>query len=238
MKKAILCVFFVLAFALNANAVLVGLGEGDFTPAASEITFQEVPYGQQNPVYNYDLDMDAVYDFSVSFGGYFLGGLGTPTVGADLALDPEAPYTFVTNDGATPDYPEPTLSGYPTFNGPIAILFSQDVAAVGLEAGYFNAIGGTSIAAYDRQGNLLGQIANAELGFEFFGLGDSTGDAVIAGIQFWITGAEPAGYEIDDVVFAFDAGGYNPPSVPEPATMFLLGTGLLGMAAIRRKIKK
>jgi len=230
MKKLLLVVSMFFMTAISANAALIGLDEGSFTPAASVITFSEADISPVNPVYDFG-------DYTVSFGGFFNGGLGTPTVGSPLAFDSNAPVTFITGDGANPT--SPVLSGTPTFNGPVAVLFSQNVAAVGLDGGYFNAIGGTSIAAYDRMGNILGSITNSSLGIEFFGLGDSTGDAVIAGIQFYITGNEPYGYAIDNLTFAFDEGGYNPnpDAVPEPATMFLLGAGLLG-GVVSRKRKK
>ncbi len=228
MKKFLLVVSMILMTGISANASLIGLDEGSFTPAASVITFSEEDISPVNPVYDFG-------DYTVSFGGFFNGDLGSPTVGSPLALNPNAPNTFITGDGANPT--SPVLSGTPIFNGPVAVLFSQDVAAVGLDGGYFDAIGGTTIAAFDRLGNILGSITNSALKIEFFGLGDSSGNAVIAGIQFYITGSEPAGYAIDNLTFAFDAEGYNPDAVPEPATMFLLGAGLLG-GVVSRKRKK
>lgn len=234
MKKILLVVSMFFMTAISANAALIGLDEGSFTPAASVITFSEYALGTINPSYSFDID-GSIYD--VTFDGYFAGGLGTPTVGSPLALAAGSPDTFISTDGANPT--SPVLSGTPRFSGSVAVLFSQDVAAVGLDGGYFDAIGGTTIAAYDRMGNLLGSITNSALGIEFFGLGDSSGEAVIAGIQFYITGNEPAGYAIDNLTFAIDEGGYNPnpDAVPEPATMFLLGAGLLG-GVVSRKRKK
>jgi hypothetical protein len=132
---------FSLGVVSNADASLVNLTAGSFTPAASVITFSEYADGTVNPTYTNGSE-------TVSFGGNFNGGLGTPTVGSNLGLDPLSPQTFITGDGANPT--TPVLSGTPTYNGPVAVLFSQDVAAVGLDGGYFNAIGGTTIQAYDR----------------------------------------------------------------------------------------
>ena len=231
MKKNV-CTMVVVAFlvtALNAQADLVRLNDGSFTPNATAITFSEFPLNTQNPSYTIGSQI-------VDFGGYFLGGLGTPTIGATLALDPLSSTTSIVNDYSNPT--SPVLSGTPQFNGPVAVWFCEDVAAVGLDGGYFNAIGGTTIAAYDREGNLLGSVTNSIIGIEFFGLGDSSGDAVIAGIQFYITGNEPAGYAIDNLTFAYDRGGYNPEpvsTVPEPSTLLLLSGGLFGLVTVARR---
>ena len=221
----------IVVASTSANAALVALADGSFTPAATEITFSEVMIGTVNPSYTFDTQI-------INFEGYFLGGLGTPTEGVQLTLDASAQDTFVTADGANPT--SPVLSGTPRFNGSVAVLFSENVAAVGLDGGYFDAIGGTTISAYDRLGHTLGSVTNSGYGIEFFGLGDDSGDAVIAGIQFYITGNEPAGYAIDNLTFAYDLDGYTPPnpSVPEPTTMLLFGTGLAGLAAVGRRRKK
>lgn len=233
MKKSLLLgIAIALVFAVNANASLIRLGNGSFTPAASVITFSETgyPINTVNPVYN-------AGGINITFDGYFVGGLGTPTVGQPLALDAASADTFITTDGANPT--SPVLSGTPRFNGSIAILFSQNVAAVGLDGGYFDNIASMSIGAYDRLGNFLGAVTNTQTGIEFFGLGDNSGNAVIAGIQFYISGYEAAGYAIDNLTFALDGGGYDPPNgVPEPASLLLIGLGLIGIAGLRKKIRK
>ncbi len=138
---------------------------------------------------------------------------------------------FITSDSA-PGATSPILSGTPTYNGPISIFFSNPVAAVGLKGGFFDAIGATTIEAFDDSGASLGSITNSSHGFEFYGLFDNTGNN-ISGLSFYITGSEPAGFEIDDVMF----GSASVVLVPEPETyaMLLAGLGLLGFMVRRRK---
>jgi hypothetical protein len=136
------------------------------------------------------------------------------------------------NDGASPT--TPVLSGNPIFNGPISVLFSTPVAGVGLTGGYFDALFSTTIEAYDALGNSLGSITNSQLGFEFYGLADDSGMNVIKGISFYITGSEPAGFEIDNLTFG--AAGAIVPEIPEPSTLLLTAFGLLGLAVLRFKV--
>jgi hypothetical protein len=140
--------------------------------------------------------------------------------------------TFITNDGANPT--SPVLSGTPIFNGPISFTFSTPVAAVGLSGGYFDAVGATTIEAFDAAGLSLGSIVNSAIGVEFYGLFDSSGSN-IAGVSFYITGSEPAGFAIDNVTFG-DADVVV--RAPEPASLATFGAMLAGLAAgwrIRRR---
>src|SRR3546814_9537621 len=63
------------------------------------------------------------------------------------------------------------------------------------------AAGSTGIRAFDRAGNILGTVSNMGLGIEFLGLVTDNGLAQIAGVQLTLTGAEPAGFAIDNLRF-------------------------------------
>lgn len=220
--------------AQDASAQLVNLGPGSFTPAASVITFSEPGYGLGTT--------DPVYTFlgqTVSFGEFFTGQVvsggsvrtlsdHTPTVGAALTLNQNG-NTVIAQDGANPT--SPILSGTPLYNGPISMLFSAPVAAVGLSGGFFDAVGATTIEAYDSMGNVLGSITNSQTGVEFYGLFDA-GGSNIAGISFFITGNEPAGFAIDNVTFG-DASVVV--GTPEPASLALFGLALAGIGMARRR---
>ena len=231
-----------------ANAGIIKIEESAFNPGAGLITFSEFPGGTVNPVYN-PADYGGTGSTVVTFGGFFagqrLGGAGDCPAGAALsgcvvgsptnalALDALSPSTAITSDADNPT--SPVLSGRPTFNGAISILFSTDQAGVGLEGGYFDAIGGTAITAFDRQGNTIGSVRNEALGIEFLGLVTEGNINKIAGLQFSLVGSEPAGFAIDNLRFGLGDQVAPPVSVPEPATLALLGLGLAGLTLSRRK---
>lgn len=213
---------------------IIRVGPSSFAPGAGRITFSEFPLNTPNPTYPPASYGGGAADPTVTFRGFFagqaLGAAGTCPPGAaltgcvvgtpsnPLTLSPTSPDTRIVNDGANPT--SPVLSGTPTFNGPIAILFDRDLAAVGLDGGFFDSVGGTAITAFRRDGTVIGSVTNTANGIEFLGLATADGSETIAGFLFSLVGAEAAGFAIDNVRFA-RAGQVIPPggqSVPVPAT--------------------
>jgi len=225
------------AIATSADAQLVRIGPGSFTPGAPAITFSEVALGTLNPTFSFNLVPD-IGDITVSFAGAFQGqtvtGGGVRTLSGNptnpLALNLSEQVSTVT-DGAAPN--SPVLSGSPTFNGPVVIYFSKPVAFVALDGGFFDAIGGTSITGYRADGSALGTFTNDATGIETFGFADAGGANSISGLAFYITGNEPAGFAIDNVRFGGRADLVN--VVPEPSTYAMLALGLGAMAGMARR---
>jgi len=243
-----------LAFASAASAAITRVSETDFNAGAGLITFSEFALGTTNPTYtpgDYGGDADSP---TVTFDGFFMGQSLSLTPAADcpgasatacvvgspsgpLTLDAAAPDTFITNDGANPT--SPVLSGTPTFNGPIAVLFDKDQFGVGFDGGFFDAAESTAITAFARDGSLLGSVKNEGTGIEFLGLVSDSAD--IAGVFLDLVGSEPAGFAIDNLRFG-ERGDVTPPGapIPLPAGGLLLLTalgGLGGAGALRRRRK-
>jgi hypothetical protein len=223
-----------------AQDAVVRVEARQFKAGAGRITFSEVALGTVNPVYPAARYGGGADSPRVSFGGHFAGrriaapgecppgavptGCLAGSARGPLALDPAAPATSVQThtanvaNGMTP----PSLAGTPRWNGPIAILFDRDVAAVGLEAIGLNAARSTAITVYDRQGRVLGRTINNGINSEFLGLATRDLAPRIAGIEFHLVGAEPHGFGVDNIRFGapqqVDLPGVTPPAPapPEP----------------------
>ncbi|PKP66895.1 MAG: PEP-CTERM sorting domain-containing protein, partial [Alphaproteobacteria bacterium HGW-Alphaproteobacteria-5] len=129
------------SLASSASAAVVRVSESDFLAGAGLITFSEFAVGTVNPTYAPADYGGGAGSPTVTFDGWFVGQSLSATPGVDcpgaaatgcvvgsptgpLALDAAAPDTFISPDGANPT--SPVLSGTPLFNGPIAVLFSED----------------------------------------------------------------------------------------------------------------
>ena len=240
---------FLAAPAVNAMSV-TRIDESAFKADAGLITFSELPSGTVNPTYSPVDYGGGAGAPTVTFGGFFNGqnqdapfpagaarsGVvnGNPT--ASISLDSDSPDTFITDDRSNPT--SPVLSGTPRFNGAISLLFDKNVAGVGLDGGFFDAIGGTAIKAFSRDGSVIGSVNNRSTGIEFLGLVTEDSSEAIAGLQFSLIGPEPAGFAIDNLRFGLTEQIDNPilpggNEVPTPALL----PGLIGMgvAAMRKR---
>lgn len=241
-------------FAGSAEAGIVRVAAADFIAGSGLITFSasEFPLGTVNPTYAPAAYGGAAGSPTVTFDGWFTGQSLSPSPGIDcpgaaasacvvgaatgpLSLDAASPDTQIVNDGAALN--SPVLSGGPNiYNGPIAVMFDIDMAGVGFDAGFFNAVGSTGITAFARDGSLLGTVSNISIGIEFLGLVTDDGTARIAGVFLDLVGAEPAGFAIDSLRFGEAGQVVNPNNpVPEPASLALLCIGLAGLATTRRR---
>ncbi len=217
-----------------AQDAVVRIAQNQFKAGAGRITFAEVPVGAESPTYPPSLYRGGAGSPTVRFGGFFRGQrLGTPAecprgavlsgcvvggAAAPLMIDPASPGTSVQMNGTAQGGTSAGLAGSPRWNGPIAIWFDRDVAAVGLDGGFFDAPNSTAITVFDRQGRVLGRTSNRGTGFEFLGLATRDLAPRIAGLKFHLVGAEPAGFGVDNIRFGapeqVDLPGVRPPAPP------------------------
>ncbi|MBM4329804.1 MAG: PEP-CTERM sorting domain-containing protein [Deltaproteobacteria bacterium] len=213
------------------------------------VTFDDIPGGWA-PGTNYDA---IIKFYEADFGERFVGQTlltsgdfdilsGSPT--GPLSLAAGAPNQnlnvfLATSGGITSQ----VLAGlgpkeYPNFKaigeGSIAVLFHYDQSDFG-----FRILGGNEGDAYlsffRRDGSLIQDITLSGLSNStFYGFQREGGIKDIGGISIYNT--DPGGIAFDSFIDDVPAGAGQ--SAPEPATLILLGSGLLGLAGFRRKFKK
>ena len=221
-----------------AQNIVVRIEERQFKAGAGRITFSEVPLGTVNPIFPPTLYQGDPDSPTVQFGGYFLGqrlaspeecprgAAPTGCLGgaprSPLTIDSSSPRTIVVRDNSVRPAYSILLIGSPQGSGPIAIWFDRDLAAVGLYGVGFDAVGGTAITVYDRNGRVLGSTVNRILHVEFMGLATSDLSPRIAGLAFHLVGAEPLGFGVDNIRFGtpqqINMPGVLPPAAPAPLT--------------------
>jgi hypothetical protein len=234
-----------------SQAAIVAIDSAGFVASSGQITFGEVSLGSTNPVVTAAQYGGAGPD--VSFGSWFSGQIGAAAASATggcpdkvvsgCVLGSPSPALSIASidvslgantirDSAhgleSDGLGQRVLGGNPQGLGSIAMLFSDLVAGISFDAGFFNSIGAVQITAYDRNGLSLGSILNrscgippapgvpdvgctASGGIEFVGIGTDNGAAQIAGLLLSVVAVETAGFTIDNVQF-----GAIRPTTPPP----------------------
>jgi len=235
----------------SAQADIIKITAGQFNAGSHLISFDELASGTINPMFDYSLYGGNVGDTQVSFAGWFSGQslsltpeidcpgaaatacvVGTPN--SNLSLDVNATQTRLFEDVSNPT--SPVITGSPSFNGAIAILFSVEQYAVGFDAGFFDGIGTTAITAFSRDGSLVGSVANSARGVEFLGLASAGNSQPIAGVFLDLIANEPGGFAIDNLRFAQssdDIDGPEPTSVAEPGSLLVFSLSIACLALMR-----
>ena len=188
-----------------AQAQVVRIGESAFTAAAGRITFSEVSLGTVNPIYQPVMYGGGAGAPTVTFGGWLWDSRPVPSPVARAE-----PQSAVASSACRPARsrsmsrrPIPSLRltapirlppcspAHRSSTGPCRSCSAPIWRASDSRARYFDAVGGTSIRAFDRAGAVIGSVANTGLAIEFLGLVTSDGLAHIAGCSSRSWGRSP-----------------------------------------------
>lgn len=187
----------------------------------------------------YDMNsMTPGYYTESTFNNAFLGVSFNNTGGDGFDIRP----TEVNGIYLGPDFSGNAIWNNPfyTTNNSTIATFSVPVFSVSVTLGDYNRDSDLlNLFAYDENDTEIDNVSfeNPESSYAGMTLGISSSIA-IAYVEFYGVGLMENSVAWDNFSFNEDVGSSNQAPVPEPATIFLLGAGLAGLAGIRKKNKK
>ncbi len=157
-----------------------------------------------------------VYEYSGTLPGVYTEGNFEMTVGGG--------YWRITNDYGQADYETHSHGTTPTFRFELTSGETFDLLSLNLRMNYSN--NGWLIRGSNAYNYVFPYLSNS--GAPNMNINFGTNFSGVAYVELYNPLSSANCFGFDDIT-------YNPAPVPEPATMLLLGFGLVGLAGFRRK---